>query len=171
MAGKLGVPAFHTWARLYLCLDKIDGLLPTGNSVGVIRLDLSWHVIGAGVHDVGRFTLGAWPIVKVGACARPVFGRFICRLEMLYGCCRYEHWRLEAAYLGPPVPMPGSRFAVDGLIAVFTIGISVMDVTCSSALEVIAVKCRTTLVRRSRGSESMWLSGLPSFSLASWWCF
>ena len=44
-------------------------------SVGVIRLDLSWHVIGAGVHDVGRFTLGAWPIVKVGACARPVFGR------------------------------------------------------------------------------------------------
>ena len=59
-----------------------------------------------------------------------------------------------------------SRFAVDGLIAVFTIftiGISVMDVTCSSALEVIAVKCRTTLVRRSRGSESMWLSGLPSF--------
>ena len=63
----VGVPAFHTWARLYLCLAQIDGLLPTGNSVGVIRLDLSWHVIGAGVHDVGRFTLGAWPIVKVGA--------------------------------------------------------------------------------------------------------
>ena len=157
--GVAGLMAWTLAGMLYVRLSRLQGTWP-----GTYRML-------AGVHDVGRFTLGAWPIVKVGACARPVFGRFICRLEMLYGCCRYEHWRLEAAYLGPPVPMPGSRFAVDGLIAVFTIGISVMDVTCSSALEVIAVKCRTTLVRRSRGSESMWLSGLPSFSLASWWCF
>ena len=65
----------YVW--MYPTLDLYPGVVSqrTGNSVGVIRLDLSWHVIGAGVHDVGRFTLGAWPIVKVGACARPVFGR------------------------------------------------------------------------------------------------
>ena len=63
--GVAGLMAWTLAGMLYVRLSRLQGTWP-----GTYRML-------AGVHDVGRFTLGAWPIVKVGACARPVFGRFM----------------------------------------------------------------------------------------------
>ena len=68
-------------------MDRSPGQVPPSWPTSSVVRGLSFRGprdLAAHAGFVGM--LGAWPIVKVGACARPVFGRFICRLYAVWRC-------------------------------------------------------------------------------------